>query len=60
MINSLNNLKTGLTQTIEIRKVQQKEVKSKFLALKLNLVLNFIPFDTSIMMMTILKIGPHR
>lgn len=60
MINSLNNLKTGLTQTIEIRKVQQKEVKSKFLALKLNLVLNFIPFDTSIMMMTILKIGPYR
>ena len=60
MINSLNNLKTGLTQTIEIRKVQQKEVKSKFLALKLNLVLNFIPFDTSIMMMTILKIGPYQ
>ena len=60
MINSLNNLKTGLTQTIEIRKVQQKEVKSIFLALKLNLVLNFIPFDTSIMMMTVLKIGPYR
>ena len=52
MANILKTRKLVFTQTTEIRKVQQKEVKSKILISKFSLVPNFIPLDVRVVKIT--------